>query len=50
MDMVTFDEAALLAQGEYIYSHRAELEGIADAICEKGFKNILLSSSGGMKA
>ena len=50
MDMVTFDEAALLAQGERIYRHRAELEAIADAVCERGFSNILLSSSGGSQA
>lgn len=50
MDMVTFDEAALLAQGDFIYSHRSELETIADDICKKGFKNILLSSSGGSQA
>lgn len=50
MGMVTFDEAALLAQGRRIYNHRAELEAIADAVCAKGFKNILLSSSGGSQA
>lgn len=50
MDMVTFDEAALLAQGERIYSHRGELEAIADAVCEKGFNNILFSSAGGSQA
>lgn len=50
MDMVTFDEAALVAQGEYIYRHRSELEAIADAVCDKEFANILLSSSGGSQA
>lgn len=49
-DMVTFDEKALLAQGERIYSRRAELEAIADAICARGFKNILFSSAGGSQA
>lgn len=48
--MVTFDEAELLNQGELIYGCRDELEAIAVAVCERGFDNILLSSSGGSQA
>lgn len=48
--MVTFDEAELLHQGELIYGRRDELEAIATSVCERGFDNILLSSSGGSQA
>ena len=40
--MVKFDENQILKNGEYIYAQRAEIEKIADAVCEKGFDNILL--------
>lgn len=48
--MVTFDEAELLYQGSVIYDRRGELEAIAESVCERGFDNILLSSSGGSQA
>mgnify|MGYP006982655303 CR=1 FL=1 len=36
-EMVTFNEETILAQGEAIYSRRAEIEAMADAVTEKGF-------------
>ena len=39
--MVKFDERAILDNGAYIYAMRQEIEAIADAVCEKGFDNIL---------
>lgn len=48
--MVTFDEKQILENGAYIYSKRAEIEAIADVICERGFENILFTSSGGSLA
>ena len=48
--MVKFDENQILKNGEYIYAQRAEIEKIADAVCEKGFDNILFTSSGGSLA
>ena len=38
--MVSFDEQAILDNGAYIYNQRAEIERIADEICEKGFDSI----------
>ena len=49
-EMVTFNEETILAQGEAIYSRRAEIEAMADAVTEKGFSGILISSSGGSQA
>ena len=49
-EMVTFNEETILAQGEVIYSRRAEIEAMADAVTEKGFSGILISSSGGSQA
>ena len=48
--MVTFDENKILANGEYIYRQRAEIERIADCVCDKGFENLLFTSSGGSLA
>lgn len=48
--MVTFNEKKILENGAYIYNKRGELEAIADAVCEKGFENILFTSSGGSLA
>ena len=48
--MVKFDENQILKNGEYIYAQRTEIEKIADAVCEKGFDNILFTSSGGSLA
>ena len=49
-EMVTFNEETILAQGKAIYSRRAEIEAMADAVTEKGFSGILISSSGGSQA
>ena len=35
-EMVTFNEETILAQGKAIYSRRAEIEAMADAVTEKG--------------
>ena len=48
--MVSFDEQAILDKGAYIYNQRAEIERIADEICEKGFDSIFFTSSGGSLA
>lgn len=48
--MVTFDEKKIIENGQYIYNKRAEIEAIADAVCEQGFENILFTSSGGSLA
>jgi len=40
--MVKFDENQILKNGEYIYAQRAEIEKIADAVCEKGLFCLLL--------
>lgn len=48
--MVKFDERAILDNGAYIYAMRQEIEAIADAVCEKGFDNILFTASGGSLA
>ena len=48
--MVTFDEQAILDNGAYIYAQRAEIERIADAVCEQGFDSIYFTSSGGSLA
>ena len=47
--MVSFDEQAILDNGAYIYNQRAEIERIADEICEKGFDSIFFTSSGGSR-
>ena len=43
--MVKFDEKKILENGKYIYDQREQIELIADKICEKGFENILFTSS-----
>lgn len=48
--MVKFDEKKILENGKYIYDQREQIELIADKICEKGFDNILFTSSGGSQA
>ncbi len=48
--MVKFDEKKILENGKYIYDQRAKIELIADQVCEKGFRNILFTSSGGSQA
>ena len=50
LGILKFDENQILKNGEYIYAQRAEIEKIADAVCEKGFDNILFTSSGGSLA
>lgn len=50
MDMVNFDERQILANGEIIYRQRAEIEAIADSICDVGFDLLLFTSSGGSQA
>ncbi|NRT89415.1 SIS domain-containing protein [Clostridium beijerinckii] len=45
--MIKFDEKKMLENGEYIYSKREDIEEIADKLTEKGFENILFTSSGG---
>lgn len=48
--MVKFDEKKILENGKYIYDQREKIELIADKICEKGFDNIMFTSSGGSQA
>lgn len=48
--MITFNENKILENGKYIYDKRAEIEAIADEICERKFENILFTSSGGSLA
>lgn len=48
--MVTFDEASLLAAAERIYAHRGEIEALADAAVDAGISNVLICSSGGSQA
>lgn len=48
--MINFDEKSMLENGTYIYNQREYIESIADKICEKGFKNIFISSVGGSQA
>lgn len=48
--MINFDEKAMLDNGAYIYNQRDKIEGIADELCKKGFKNVLFTSSGGSVA
>ena len=46
-EMINFDEAQIIANGEIIYSQRAKIEAIADRIFEEGFDLLLFTSSGG---
>ncbi|MDF9824760.1 fructoselysine-6-phosphate deglycase [Breznakia sp. PF5-3] len=48
--MNNFNEIKMLEDGAFIYNRRSEIEQIADAVCEKGFCNILFSSVGGSQA
>ena len=49
-EMINFDEAQIIANGEIIYSQRAKIEAIADRIFEEGFDLLLFTSSGGSQA
>lgn len=48
--MVKFDEKKILENGKFIYDQREKIEIIADKVCERGFNNILFTSSGGSQA
>ena len=48
--MINYDEQNFLKIGAHIYSKKAQIEKIADEVCEKGFSNILFSSVGGSQA
>lgn len=48
--MIKFDEATMLKNGASIYEKRAEIETIAEALHEMGYRNLLFSSSGGSQA
>ena len=50
MELIKFDEAAIIANGETIYRQRARIEAIADSICDAGFDLLLFTSSGGSQA
>ena len=50
MELIKFDEAAIIANGETIYRQRAHIEAIADSICDAGFDLLLFTSSGGSQA
>lgn len=48
--MIGFDEELMMKKADMMYALVGEIEHIADMVCEKGFKNILLTSSGGSLA
>ena len=48
--MIDFDEKKVLEKADKLYALRDEFEAIADAVCEKGFDNILFTSAGGSLA
>ena len=45
--MVEFNEKTIIDKADKLYALRADLEAVADKLCEKGFDNILFTSSGG---
>ena len=48
--MEPVNEKEILEKAEKLYALRPEAEKIADAVCEKGFDNILFTSAGGSLA
>lgn len=48
--MIDFNEKEIMEKAERFYSLRAELEAVADKVCEKEFDNILFTSAGGSLA
>lgn len=48
--MINFNEAQIIANGDFIYRQRAKIEAIADSICDQGFDLLLFTSSGGSQA
>lgn len=48
--MIDFDEKKIIEKYEKLYSLIGDFEAIADAVCEKGFDNILFTSAGGSLA
>lgn len=48
--MVDFDEKLILEKADKLYSLNEQFAAIADAVCEKGFDNILFTSAGGSLA
>lgn len=48
--MIDFNEKEIMEKADKLYALRAELESIADKVCEKGFDNILITSAGGSLA
>ena len=50
MEMVTFNEQQIIANGKLIYDQRGKIEAIADSICDANFDLLLFTSSGGSQA
>ncbi len=48
--MINFDKDTIVRNYNYIYEKRAEIESIADALCEEGFDLLFFTSSGGSMA
>ena len=48
--MIDFCEKGIIEKADKLYSLRGEFEAVADAVCEKGFDNILFTSAGGSLA
>lgn len=48
--MIDFNEKEIMEKADKLYALRADLESIADKVCEKGFDNILFTSAGGSLA
>lgn len=48
--MINFNEKDFLEMGMFIYNRKNIIEDIADSVCQKGFKNIFISSVGGSQA
>ncbi len=48
--MIGYDEQQILRKADLMYALVGDIESIADSVCEAGFDNILLTSSGGSLA
>ncbi len=48
--MIGFDEELMLKKADMMYALVGDIEKMADQVCERGFDNILLTSSGGSLA
>ncbi len=48
--MIDYDEGKVREKAAKLYAQRDQYEAIADAVCEKGFDNILFTSAGGSLA